>query len=64
MEMDSDLLSVTDRLAELYDPDETRVWLNAQHRLLGGERPIDLIHQGRTDEVLTVIESLDGVSYT
>jgi hypothetical protein len=63
MRQDADLRSVTDRLAERYDPDETRVWLNAQHRLLGGERAIDLIHQGRTDEVLTVIESLDGLSY-
>ncbi len=64
METDSDLRSVVDRLAELYDPDETRVWLNAEHQSLGGETAIDLIHQGRADEVLTVIETLDGRSYT
>lgn len=60
----SDLRYVVDRLAELYDPEETRVWLYSKHRLLAGERAIDLIHAGRADEVLTVIESLDEGSYT
>src|SRR6267154_2710766 len=54
----SDLRYVVDRLAELYSPDETRLWLYSKHRLLNGERAIDLIHDGRTDEVLTSIESL------
>ena len=35
-----------------------------KHRLLNGERAIDLIHAGRADEVLTVIESLDEGTYT
>jgi transcriptional regulator with XRE-family HTH domain len=60
----SDLRYVVDRLAELYDPQETRIWLYSKHRLLSGERAIDLIHAGRTDEVLTIIESLNEGSYT
>jgi transcriptional regulator with XRE-family HTH domain len=60
----SDLRYVVDRLAEFFNPDETRVWLYAKHRLLNGERAIDLIHQGRTDEVLAVIDSLDQGTYT
>jgi len=60
----SDLRYIVDRLAELYDPEETRVWLYSRHRLLNGERAIDLIHGGRADAVLTVIESLDEGSYT
>src|SRR5205085_4911923 len=60
----SDLRYVVDRLAEFYSPDETRIWLYARHPLLGGERAIDLIHAGRTDEVLAVIESLDQSTYT
>lgn len=60
----SDLRYVVDRLAEFYDPEETRVWLYSKHRLLKGERAIDLIHAGRADEVLAVIESLDEGSYT
>jgi transcriptional regulator with XRE-family HTH domain len=60
----SDLRYVVDRLAELYSPEETRVWLYSRHRLLNGERAIDLIHDHRADEVLTVIESLDEGAYT
>jgi hypothetical protein len=60
----SDLRYVVDRLSELYTPQETRVWLYSKHRLLSGERAIGLIHDGRTDEVLSVIESLDQGSYT
>ena len=60
----SDLRYVVDRLAELYDPEETRIWLYSKHRLLNGERAIDLIHAGRADEVLAVIESLDNGSFT
>ena len=60
----SDLRYVVDRLAELYDPDETRVWLYSRHRLLNGERAIDLMHAGRAVEVLTVIESLNEGTYT
>ena len=60
----SDLRYVVDRLAELYDPEETRVWLYSKHRLLGGERAIDLIHAGQADEVLAIIGSLDETTYT
>ncbi|MGE4220978.1 MAG: hypothetical protein AB7G39_16150 [Alphaproteobacteria bacterium] len=60
----SDLRYVVDRLAELYDPEETRVWLYSKHRLLGSKRAIDLLHEGRADEVLAVIESLNEGAYT
>jgi transcriptional regulator with XRE-family HTH domain len=60
----SDLRYVVDRLAELYNPEETRFWLYSRHRLLDGERAIDLIHSGRADEVLTIIESLNEGAYT
>jgi len=60
----SDLRYVVDRLADFYSPDETRIWLYSKHRLLGGSRAIDLIHAGRTDEVLAVIESLDEGTFS
>jgi predicted transcriptional regulator len=60
----SDLRYIVDRLAELYTPEETRIWLYSRHRLLNGERAIDLIHAGRADEVLAVIESLEEGTYT
>lgn len=60
----SNLRYVVDRLAEFYSPHDTRVWLYSPHRLLNGDRAIDLIHQGRADEVLAVIESLAEGTYT
>jgi hypothetical protein len=60
----SDLRYVVDRLAEFYTPEETRIWLYSKHRLLNDERAIDLIHQGHTDKVLAVIESLDEGTFT
>src|SRR3954454_18711749 len=60
----SDLRYVVDRLSEFYTPDETRLWLYSKHRLLNGERAVDLINRGDADKVLSVIESLDEASYT
>ncbi|HEV3322043.1 MAG TPA: helix-turn-helix transcriptional regulator [Solirubrobacteraceae bacterium] len=48
-------------LAELYQPQEARLWLFAPHRLLAGERPTDRIQQGKPDDVLALIVQLrDG----
>jgi transcriptional regulator with XRE-family HTH domain len=60
----SDLRYVVDRLTELYSPQETRLWLYAKHRLLNGQRAIDLIHDGKADEVLAIIESLNESTFT
>ena len=60
----SDLRYIVDLLAEFYTPIETRLWLYSKHRLLGGERAIDLIHEARADEVIEVIESLREGAYT
>ena len=60
----SDLRYVVDRLSEFYTPDETRLWLYSKHRLLNGERAIDLINRGGADKILEIIESLDEGSYS
>ena len=60
----SDLRYIVDRLSEFYTPEETRLWLYSKHRLLEGQRAIDLIHQGQADRVLAVIESLDDGTFT
>ena len=60
----SDLRYIVDRLAEFYSPEEARIWLYARHPLLNGARAINLIHEGRTAEVLSVIEGLDESTYT
>ncbi len=59
----ADLRYVVDRLADIYTPDETRIWLHSRNALLGGERAIDLIHQNRTEVVLAAIERLDAGAY-
>ena len=48
-------------LAELYEPDEARLWLFSPHRLLDGERPADRIQHGKVDDVQALIAQLrDG----
>ncbi len=59
----ADLRYVVDRLADIYTPDETRIWLYSRNALLDGERAIDLIREKRTEEVLAVIERLDAGAY-
>ena len=60
----AELRYVVDRLADFYTPDETRLWLHTKHQMLNGERAIDLINGGRTQEVLAIIEALDAGAYT
>ena len=59
----SDLYYVVGRLQEYYSSDEIRSWLYARHPQLDGERAIDLIHQGKSIEVLRVLERLDAGAY-
>ena len=59
----AELRYVVDRLSDFYTPDETRLWLHSRHPLLNGERAIDLIYNGRTEEVLAAIERLEAGAY-
>jgi uncharacterized protein (DUF2384 family) len=57
-----DLEYVVDLLADLYQPDEARIWLLSRQRLLNDARPVDLIKAGRTEEVIQMIRQLlEGV---
>jgi transcriptional regulator with XRE-family HTH domain len=60
----AELRYVVDRLNDFYTPDEIRLWLHAAHPMLQGDRAIDLINAGRTQEVLAVIESLETGAFT
>jgi hypothetical protein len=53
-----DLEYVVDQLADLYEPDEARMWLLSRQKLLKGEVPAELIREHRTDEVINVIRQL------
>jgi len=53
---------VIDQLSDFYEPQEARLWLFSRQRLLDSEIPAELIQQGRTQEVLSMISQLrDGV---
>lgn len=54
---------VAERLSDFYEPDEVRLWLQSPHPQLAGRRAYDLIVEGRTPEVLEVIERLDTGVY-
>ena len=54
---------LVEQLADLYSPDEARLWLFSRHTLLGGRRPADLIAEGRTEEVLALIDQLRDGAY-
>jgi uncharacterized protein (DUF2384 family) len=59
----SDLYYIVGRLQEYYSPEEIRTWLHARHPQLEGQRAIDLIHQGKSIEVLRVLDRLDAGVY-
>lgn len=59
----SDLHYIVGRLQEYYSADEIRTWLYARHPQLDGERAIDVINQGRSEEVLRILERLDAEVY-
>jgi transcriptional regulator with XRE-family HTH domain len=48
-------------LAEFYEPGDARLF--SRHKLLGGSSPVQLIQQGRIDDVLAVIEQLKSGAY-
>src|SRR2546421_614528 len=50
-------------LAELYNPQEAHLWLFSKHKLLNGERPVDLIERGETERVLQLIAQLKDGAY-
>jgi transcriptional regulator with XRE-family HTH domain len=57
-----DLEFIVDKLADIYSPQEARMWLFARQRLLGDRTPAQLIGEGKADKVLALVNQLrDGV---
>lgn len=54
---------IVDQLSELYEPDDARIWMFSPQKLLGGEKPAELIRGGRIDEVLRLVNQLRDSSY-
>lgn len=54
---------LADQLAQVYCPDEARIWLFSPHRDMDGRRPVDLIANDKMDEVLAIIDRLQSAAY-
>lgn len=54
---------LTERLAEFFEPEDARLWLFAPHPQLNGERPVDLIAEGRQKDVLAIITRLQDSAF-
>ncbi len=53
---------IVDQLSGFYEPREARLWLFSRQKLLGGGIPAELLQQGRTDEVIALVDQMrDGV---
>jgi transcriptional regulator with XRE-family HTH domain len=59
----SDLHYIVGRLGEYYTADDIRLWLFARHPQLEGRRAIDVINEGKSEEVLAILDRLDGEAY-
>ena len=60
-----DLADIVERLSEFYsDPKTARAWLYSRHKFFNGQRPVDLIREGRTREVLEAIQAMSEPSHT
>jgi hypothetical protein len=59
----SDLHYIVGRLEEYYSPAEIRIWLYARQPQLQGQRALDLIVDGKSEEVIAVLDRLDAGSY-
>ncbi len=58
-----DLSYVAMRLGAYYSGEEVWAWLHAPHPQLDGERPVDLVQEGRTEEVTAILDRLDADAY-
>ena len=53
-----DLEYIVEQLADLYSPQEARLWLYSRQRLLDGAAPAELIREGKAQTVIAVIDQL------
>lgn len=54
---------LAEQLAQVFPPDDARVWLFSPHRDLDGARPADLIANDGIDDVLVMVDRLQSAAY-
>jgi len=55
-----DLRDVVERLREVYAPEGVEIWLHARNRNLDRKRPVELLAEGRLDEVIEEVDRVVG----
>lgn len=53
-----DMQYLVGELRDVYTDDAIQIWLRSRNRNLGGDRPIDLLANGRYDEVLAEAQNI------
>lgn len=55
-----ELKYVIDGLADVFEDEGIEIWLHSRQRTLGGQTPLELLRDGRFDEVLEAVDRLAG----
>jgi DNA-binding XRE family transcriptional regulator len=55
-----DVHHIVAALREVYTSEGIEIWLRSRNRNLAGERPLDLLAEGRIDEVVQEVEHITG----
>jgi len=55
-----ELKYVIEGLAEVYENEGIEIWLHSRQRILGGRSPLELLREGRFEEVLEAVDRLAG----
>lgn len=55
-----ELKYVIEQLSDVYTDEGIEIWLHARQKALAGQRPLDLLQQGKFEAVLTAVEHLAG----
>lgn len=50
-------------IADYYTEEEAEVWMTSPQPLLNGEIPVDLIAEGRADELHSLLDAMDAGAY-
>lgn len=55
-----DIKHIVELLRDTYTDEGIEIWLNSRNRNLDHQRPVDLLQQGRAEDVLAEVERLTG----
>lgn len=55
---DQTIRHIESLLSELYEPEGVQIWMKSPHRWFGGRRAVDLISEGRAEEVIAAVKRL------